>query len=116
MDEAGRLLEILFKTTKELLDTILNGDIEKTGEIIKQRQECIDSFGNILPYDGWTKEQKDLIAKILDYDKAADEAIRVAKENCGHQVLHFKGKSRALLSYNNSKYDMSRGQLVDKKR
>lgn len=113
MDE---LLNKLLDESKDLFNAARNGDLDKIGEALKQREMTIGtlkSIGSLKLHR--TQSQKAVIKEIFDYDRKAKAKLKALFDSHGKEVSNFSRKADGLMKYSSGQYNLISGQLLDKR-
>lgn len=110
------LLRELLEDTKALLLAAQKSDPDEIGRQLEKRKPCVDAV-KAAGGAGSTRTvaRKALIDEILFFDGKACEQIAELVKKCGQTVSDYQKKTVGLLKYNDSKYNLMSGQLIDKK-
>jgi hypothetical protein len=110
----------LFKTicglTKKLSVALEQGNLDAIGRVLDERQMAIDTYNSIEDKKPLTKDQLKILTEIIDIDKQAYVFADELVINFKKKFMLLKKLNVGLLEYNKNKYDITSGQIVDKKR
>jgi hypothetical protein len=115
MENRDELYDGLLETTLEMLDSVGNLDIDRLGKAIDSRQQFIDRLA-VLKADKPTDGQKEKLNEIIILDKKAGTAVRKLFEKYKNDIKNSRVKYGGMIKYNNSRYDLSSGRMIDKKK
>lgn len=106
----------LLEHTKALLSAAKKNDSDEIGRQLDSRGQCVDAIKAAGGFGSpRTAVRQSLIDEILLLDGKACHEIRELMNKSSQVVTDYQKKSTGLLKYNNVKYNLMSGQLIDKK-
>lgn len=109
-------LEELLNDTKALLCAAQRSNTDEIGRQLEKRRKCLDAVASAGGAAGaQTDKRKTLIREILLTDKKANERIKEYVKEFGKTASNYKKKAAGVLKYSYSKFNLSSGQLIDKR-
>lgn len=115
-EATDELLEALLSQTKAVISAAQDEDIDEIGRLLNIREECLNKL-NLSGDVGKTgsSSRRELIDEIKQYDKKACMQINRLAQIAKQEINNYQKKSKGLLKYNYGKYNLSSGQLIDKR-
>lgn len=115
MENLDKLFDKMLESTKEIHDAAQRADLEKLGQTIDMRQQYLDRLSG-LKAQKMTDEQKSKYHELIILDEEASALIQKLIEEYKNDYKNTSMKYDGLVKYNSSKFNLSSGRMIDKKR
>lgn len=112
--DQAELLKEMAGCTEEILKAVDAEDIDRLGELISQRQIVLDKLQKQCGVKLSGNETE--MEQLLTLDKKASEAISKLYERYKEDVKTSQNKFDGMIKYNNNRYDLTSGHLIDRRR
>ena len=113
----GQLKELL-DCTRALLSAADIGDVDEIGRQLEMRRQCLDTIklsDSASASASHTMTRKALIDEIILLDGKASSKIQELTRKSGETASDYRKKTVGLIKYNKEQYNLTNGQLIDKK-
>ena len=115
MEKTNELYDRLLETTTEIFDAASVSDIDRLARAIEMRKPYVAKMSAVSKTER-TQEEKEKINQIILLDKKADRLIKEIFQDYKETIKNSRVKYEAMLTYNNGRFDLTNGHLLDKKR
>ncbi len=106
--------EQVLKATGQLVKAVRGEDMEQMAQALETRRQCLERLNG--PGVVLTPAQKQLLAHAADLDRQLLADTQALLSRYRKDIGRYEAKSKNLLLYQNSRFDLSQGQLMDRKR
>lgn len=104
----------VLEATKQMLSAIQREDMEQLGNILENRQACLDRLRR--PGNHITPANREALARAMDLDKQAQADTQALLERYQKEIGRHEAKSKRMFQYQYSRFNVTQGQLMDRKR
>ena len=115
-DNFDVLLDGLLKATNDLLEDIQQKNVDSICTALEQRQSVLDELAALPGRPALTPARRAVADRILTQNKKADAALRELKSVYQADIGDLSNKFKVLLEYQKMNYNLSAGQLYDRKK
>ncbi|ADU28032.1 hypothetical protein [Ethanoligenens harbinense] len=106
--------ELVLKMTEQLVQAVRGENMEEIAQTLETRRQCLERLCG--PGVALMPAQKKLLARAAELDRQVLADTQALLERYRKDIGAYEAKSKNLLLYQNSRFDLSQGQLMDRKR
>jgi len=114
-DDVDQMYLKLLKLTQQLIAVIDLDNVDELGNLIEERQIYIDKM-YAAGDNNLTQQQKVLLEEIKKLDSEMSDSAQKLIENYKKDIKESQVKYDGMTKYNNSRFDLLSGLLIDKRR
>lgn len=104
----------VLETTEQMLAAIQREDMEQLGRILKSRQACMDRLRR--PGSRITSADREMLVRAMDLDRQAQTDAQALLKRYQEEIGQHEIKSKRMFRYEYSQFNVTQGQLIDRKR
>jgi len=114
-EEVDEIYLKLLKLTQQLIAEINIDNVDELANLIEERQIYIDRMYEAGD-NNLTQQQRVLLEEIKKLDSEMSDSAQKLIENYKKDIKESQVKYDGITKYNNSRFDLSSGLLIDKRR
>lgn len=106
--------EKVLEATEQMLAALQSEDMECLGRILEERQVCLDRLSR--PGIRITPAGKELLARATELDRQAQTDAQALLGQYKADFGQHQTKAKRMFQYEYSRFNVTQGQLIDRKR